>query len=101
MCIRDSHFVPGLAEERGRPQHHIPFAAGGGVDIDQAARHLNDVRQIYNLHSTICNSTDPLFQARPRVGLLVAVPLAATIGVLARFAIKQYLASPVYTGRTD
>ena len=35
------------------------------------------------------------------VGLLVAVPLAATIGVLARFALKQYLASPVYTGRTD
>ncbi len=33
------------------------------------------------------------------VGLLVAVPLAATIGVLARFALKQYLASPVYTGR--
>jgi predicted PurR-regulated permease PerM len=35
------------------------------------------------------------------VGLLVAVPLAATIGVLARFALKQYLASPVYTGRAD
>ena len=35
------------------------------------------------------------------VGLLVAVPLAATIGVLARFALKRYLASPVYTGRTD
>jgi predicted PurR-regulated permease PerM len=35
------------------------------------------------------------------VGLLVAVPLAATIGVLTRFALKQYLASPVYTGRTD
>jgi predicted PurR-regulated permease PerM len=35
------------------------------------------------------------------VGLLVAVPLAATIGVLARFALKQYLASPVYTGKTD
>jgi predicted PurR-regulated permease PerM len=35
------------------------------------------------------------------VGLLVAVPLAATIGVLARFALKQYLASPVYTGGTD
>jgi predicted PurR-regulated permease PerM len=35
------------------------------------------------------------------VGLLVAVPLAATIGVLARFALKQYFASPVYTGRTD
>ena len=33
------------------------------------------------------------------VGLLVAVPLAATIGVLARFALKQYLASPVYTGQ--
>jgi predicted PurR-regulated permease PerM len=35
------------------------------------------------------------------VGLLVAVPLAATIGVLARFALKQYLASPVYTGEAD
>lgn len=35
------------------------------------------------------------------VGLLVAVPLAATIGVLARFALKQYLASPVYTGRAE
>ena len=35
------------------------------------------------------------------VGLLVAVPLAATIGVLARFALKQYLASPLYTGEAD
>ena len=36
------------------------------------------------------------------VGMLVAVPAAAMIGVLARFALKQYLASPVYkgTGRT-
>jgi predicted PurR-regulated permease PerM len=32
------------------------------------------------------------------VGLLLAVPLAAAIGVLVRFAIKQYLASPLYTG---
>jgi predicted PurR-regulated permease PerM len=32
------------------------------------------------------------------VGLLVAVPLAATMGVLARFALKQYLASPLYLG---
>ena len=32
------------------------------------------------------------------VGLIVAVPLAATIGVLFRFAIRQYLASPFYTG---
>jgi predicted PurR-regulated permease PerM len=32
------------------------------------------------------------------VGLLVAVPLAAAIGVLARFALHQYLASPYYTG---
>jgi predicted PurR-regulated permease PerM len=32
------------------------------------------------------------------VGLLVAVPLAAVIGVLARFALRQYLASPLYTG---
>ena len=32
------------------------------------------------------------------VGLLVAVPLAATIGVLSRFALTQYFASPFYTG---
>lgn len=32
------------------------------------------------------------------VGLLVAVPLAATIGVLARFALARYLASPLYRG---
>jgi predicted PurR-regulated permease PerM len=35
------------------------------------------------------------------VGLLVAVPLAATIGVLARFALKRYLASSLYTGEAD
>ena len=32
------------------------------------------------------------------VGLLLAVPLAAAIGVLVRFALRQYLASPFYTG---
>ena len=32
------------------------------------------------------------------VGLIIAVPLAATIGVLFRFALRQYLASPFYTG---
>jgi predicted PurR-regulated permease PerM len=32
------------------------------------------------------------------VGLLVAVPLAATIGVLVRFALARYLASAFYTG---
>ena len=32
------------------------------------------------------------------VGLLVAVPVAAAIGVLARFMLRQYLASPYYTG---
>jgi len=32
------------------------------------------------------------------VGFLVAVPLAAAIGVLTRFALRQYLASPLYTG---
>lgn len=32
------------------------------------------------------------------VGLLLAVPLAAAIGVIARFALKQYLASPLYRG---
>lgn len=32
------------------------------------------------------------------VGLLIAVPLSAALGVLARFALGQYLASPLYTG---
>ena len=32
------------------------------------------------------------------VGLLVAVPLAATIGVLVRFALTRYLQSSLYTG---
>jgi predicted PurR-regulated permease PerM len=32
------------------------------------------------------------------VGLLLAVPLAAAIGVLARFALRRYLESPLYTG---
>ena len=32
------------------------------------------------------------------VGLLVAVPVAAAIGVLVRFLVRQYLASPYYTG---
>jgi predicted PurR-regulated permease PerM len=32
------------------------------------------------------------------VGLLVAVPLAATIGVLLRFALRRYLQSSFYTG---
>lgn len=31
-------------------------------------------------------------------GLMLAVPLAASIGVLTRFAIRQYLSSPLYTG---
>lgn len=33
------------------------------------------------------------------VGLLLAVPVAAVIGVLARYAIDQYLSSPLYSGR--
>lgn len=32
------------------------------------------------------------------VGLLVAVPAAAAVGVLVRFAIRRYLASPLYRG---
>jgi predicted PurR-regulated permease PerM len=32
------------------------------------------------------------------VGLLIAVPLAAVIGVLVRFALRRYLASAYYTG---
>ena len=34
------------------------------------------------------------------VGLLVAVPLAATIGVLCRFVLRRYLQSSFYTGET-
>ncbi len=33
------------------------------------------------------------------VGLLLAVPLAAAIGVLLRFALKSYMASPLYVGQ--
>ena len=32
------------------------------------------------------------------VGLLLAVPLSAVIGVLCRFALRQYLASNLYRG---
>lgn len=32
------------------------------------------------------------------VGMLIAVPAAAVIAVLARFALRQYLASPIYQG---
>ena len=35
------------------------------------------------------------------VGLLVAVPLAAAIGVLVRFALRRYLASPLYGGESS
>lgn len=34
------------------------------------------------------------------VGLLLAVPMAAAVGVLARFALRQYMASSLYTGET-
>ncbi len=33
------------------------------------------------------------------VGLLIAVPLAAAVGVLVRFALARYLESPLYKGR--
>lgn len=35
------------------------------------------------------------------VGLLIAVPLAAALGVLVRFGLRLYLASPLYTGDDD
>ena len=35
------------------------------------------------------------------VGLLIAVPLAAAIGVLVRFALAQYYASPIYSDGTE
>ncbi|MBM6596097.1 AI-2E family transporter [Microvirga pudoricolor] len=34
------------------------------------------------------------------VGLLLAVPLAAAVGVIARYALRRYLASPFYRGET-
>ncbi len=34
-------------------------------------------------------------------GLLVAVPVAAALGVIGRFLVDQYLASPMYTGRAQ
>jgi predicted PurR-regulated permease PerM len=34
------------------------------------------------------------------VGLLMAVPMAAAVGVLARFGLRRYLASSLYTGGT-
>jgi predicted PurR-regulated permease PerM len=33
------------------------------------------------------------------VGLLIAIPLAAAIGVLVRFAVRKYQESPLYTGQ--
>ncbi|MEZ5774316.1 MAG: AI-2E family transporter [Hyphomicrobiaceae bacterium] len=35
------------------------------------------------------------------VGLLVAVPLAAAVGVVARFAVGEYLKSPLYLGEEE
>lgn len=35
------------------------------------------------------------------VGFLVAVPLAATIGVQSRFALRRYLQSSFYTGENS
>ena len=35
------------------------------------------------------------------VGLLVAVPVSATIGVLSRFGLRRYLESPFYTGEAS
>ncbi|MDN2564993.1 AI-2E family transporter [Aquibium sp. A9E412] len=35
------------------------------------------------------------------VGLLIAVPAAAAVGVLVRFAIERYLASPLYAGQGE
>jgi predicted PurR-regulated permease PerM len=35
------------------------------------------------------------------VGLLIAIPLAASIAVLLRFAVRKYQESPIYTGQRD
>jgi predicted PurR-regulated permease PerM len=33
------------------------------------------------------------------VGLLIAIPVAAAIGVLLRFGLRKYMESPLYTGQ--
>jgi predicted PurR-regulated permease PerM len=35
------------------------------------------------------------------VGLLIAIPASASIGVLVRFALSRYLTSPIYRGETE
>jgi predicted PurR-regulated permease PerM len=35
------------------------------------------------------------------VGMLLAVPLAAALGVIARFGLRRYLQSPIYTGSAE
>jgi len=35
------------------------------------------------------------------VGLLIAIPLAASIAVLLRFAVRKYHESPIYTGQKN
>ncbi len=35
------------------------------------------------------------------VGMLVAVPVAASLGVLARFGVEKYLDSRIYQGHSD
>ena len=35
------------------------------------------------------------------VGMLLAVPLAAALGVIVRFGLRRYFQSPIYTGATD
>jgi predicted PurR-regulated permease PerM len=32
------------------------------------------------------------------MGLLIAIPVAAAIGVLLRFGVRKYMESPIYTG---
>jgi predicted PurR-regulated permease PerM len=35
------------------------------------------------------------------VGMLLAVPLAAALGVIVRFSLRRYFQSPIYTGATE
>jgi predicted PurR-regulated permease PerM len=35
------------------------------------------------------------------IGLMIAIPLAATVGVLLRFSIRKYMQSSIYTGGAD
>ena len=71
---------------------------GSGFTGLSAALHLaRDVRSV-----AVLEAKEPGWGASTRnfgfVGLLIAIPAAAAVGVLVRYGISRYLASPIYRG---